>query len=115
MPLFDHAVPRAGGFHDVTVEAVAAHGRSARLVDVREPEEFRGELGHAPGAELVPLGVIPLRAWQWPRDEAVVVICRSGNRSEQAAETLHRLGFRKVMHVVGGMKAWTARGLPTER
>ena len=107
MSLFEKAAPRPGGFREVSVHEVAAGVRGARFVDVREVEEYRGEL--------VPLGAVPVHASQWPRDEAVVLICRSGRRSEQAALKLREMGFERVINVVGGMLAWQAHGLPVER
>jgi rhodanese-related sulfurtransferase len=100
---------------NLSVHALAAwHGR-ARLVDVREPAEFVGELGHVPHAELVPLSSLPRVAESWDRGALVVVICRSGGRSAAAARTLEQMGFRAVMNLDGGMLAVNAAGLATTR
>ncbi len=85
-----------------------------RVIDVREPHEFFGAEGHVPGAELVPLASLEAAAAQWPRDEPLVVVCRSGGRSSRAAQLLNMLGFKHVTNLLGGMIAWKALNLPVE-
>ena len=92
-------------------EALAARGR-ARIIDVREPHEFTGELGHIPGAELVPLATVGEQAKRWDHTTDIIVVCRSGGRSGRAAETLVRAGFTRVMNMTGGMLAYNAARLP---
>jgi rhodanese-related sulfurtransferase len=87
----------------------------ARLVDVREPAEFVGELGHLPDAELVPLRTVPSVAQPWDRSAPIVVICRSGARSASAAQILRQMGFTAVMNLEGGMMAVEAAGLAVVR
>jgi sulfur dioxygenase len=79
--------------------------RGARIVDVREKAEFEGELGHLPGAELVPLATLPGAARDWARDAEIVVVCRSGKRSLEGARRLLDLGFSRVCSLRGGMMA----------
>lgn len=83
------------------------------LIDVREPSEWRN--GHAPGAALIPLGELPTRLGEVPRDREVLLICRSGNRSGQAQRLLQARGYTRVVNVAGGMLAWERAGLPVER
>ncbi|MGE0397633.1 MAG: MBL fold metallo-hydrolase [Kofleriaceae bacterium] len=106
----------AGGepFIDIEPEDVAEH-REAALVDVREPQEFTGELGHVPGAQLVPLATLSQTAATWDRERAIILVCRSGGRSAVAATELARHGFRHLYNLRGGMLAWNARRLPIER
>ena len=87
------------------------------LLDVREPPEFSGELGHIPGSELVPLRELADRApeLQPHRAGPTVVICRSGVRSTTAAAILEGLGFEQVFNLQGGMVDWNDRRLPVER
>lgn len=115
--LWIHAVPNAAGYRDVTpVEvAAAAADRSVRVVDVREPEELRGELGRIPVAELCPLAQVAAQAKGWPRDEELVLVCRSGNRSGRAAAELAQLGFSRVMNMQGGMLAYNEESLLVAR
>ncbi|MEU6017589.1 rhodanese-like domain-containing protein [Streptomyces sp. NPDC047515] len=84
---------------------------AAVLLDVREPAEWHA--GHAPGALHLPLSRLAGGA-SLPDSAAgrpVVVICRSGHRSRQAARILADRGIPAV-DVVGGMTAWAGRGLP---
>jgi glyoxylase-like metal-dependent hydrolase (beta-lactamase superfamily II)/rhodanese-related sulfurtransferase len=87
------------------------------LLDVREPDEYRGELGHVPGSVLIPLRELPARTGElaeW-RDRDVIVICRAGVRSATAAAILTGLGFEHVWNLKGGMLDWTDARLPVER
>jgi sulfur-carrier protein adenylyltransferase/sulfurtransferase len=112
---YDSAQPTAAGYRDISpAAAYAARGRT-RIVDVREPDEFRGDLGHIPGAELVPLAIVGARAAAWDRSADVIVVCRSGGRSGRAAGALAAAGFRRVMNMAGGMLAYNAANLPVER
>ncbi len=100
---------------EVTCEWLAAHTDAGRLVDVREPEEFRGELGHVDGAALVPLATVTDEAARWDRAAPVLLVCRSGGRSGKAALALQAMGFAKVASLRGGMIAWNALRLPVTR
>lgn len=115
MAIFDASRPHPAGYRDVTPADVTLPAKGFRLIDVREPAEFGGELGHVPGAELVPLASVLAHAASWPKDEPLVMVCKSGGRSANAAQALGRLGFTKVMNLVGGMMAWNAAGKPTEK
>jgi rhodanese-related sulfurtransferase len=98
-------------YREITVDDLAAHP-DARLIDVREPHEYDGELGHLPGAELVPLAEVPTALRSWDPDQELVVICRSGARSSRVARFLGRLGFRRVYNLDGGMLAVALAGWP---
>lgn len=91
---------------------VAANAGSVFLVDVREPQEFHGELGRVPGSVLAPLATVAEQARGWERGQPVVTVCRSGGRSLHAAHALRELGFREVASMRGGMLAWNEAGLP---
>ena len=80
----------------------------AFLLDVREPNEWVA--GHAAAATHVPLGQVTSRAADLPADGTVVVICRVGGRSQQAAAWLRANGVDAV-NLAGGMQAWAAAGL----
>jgi sulfur dioxygenase len=84
------------------------------LVDVREPEEFIGELGHIQGALLVPLDSLKgrLAKLHGYADRTVVVVCRAGARSATAGAILRSAGFHRVKNLDGGMLAWKAASLP---
>lgn len=74
-------------------EAIKA---GAKLVDVRTPEEF--EAGHLPNAVNVPVDELTSRLGAiGPKDEPVVVYCRSGSRSARAKQLLLDAGFSRVL------------------
>jgi rhodanese-related sulfurtransferase len=94
-----------------TVVSVAV-SETARLLDVREPEEWQA--GHVEGSQHVPLGELPARAGEVPHGEQVVVVCRSGARSAQATAYLAARGVDAV-NLDGGLQAWAAAGRPLVR
>jgi rhodanese-related sulfurtransferase len=79
----------------------------AFLLDVREGDEW--DAGHAPEAQFIPLGEVTARFGELPRDRRIVVICRSGARSDRAAQFLTGRGVDAV-NLSGGMRAWAAGG-----
>ncbi|WP_328886535.1 rhodanese-like domain-containing protein [Streptomyces sp. NBC_00316] len=83
----------------------------AVLLDVRERPEWKA--GHAPGAVHAPLtGLVAGAALpEVAQGRPLVVICRSGHRSQQAAKLLAERGA-DAMDVKGGMNAWAAAGFP---
>ena len=113
--LYEKGTPHAEGYVDVDAGAVAGEKNEVRLVDVREPSEFDGLLGHILGARLVPLSTVGQEAGSWPREAELVMVCRSGARSGRAAAQLARQGFQRVMNLRGGMLAWNEAGLPVVR
>jgi rhodanese-related sulfurtransferase len=90
------------------------------LLDIREREEFAS--GHIPGSVNVPRGILEAATeWNYPetveelvlaRQRPVVVICRSGNRSAMAAETLGLLGYENVVSLRLGIRAWNDDEMP---
>lgn len=73
------------------------------LVDVRTPGEWQN--GHLDGAINMPVGEIPVRAAELPRDGTIATICEGGYRSSLAASLFAHEGFQEVTNVVGGMAA----------
>ncbi len=67
--------------------------RAVQLIDVREPAEFDGPLGHIAGARLVPLGTLASGLAPFDRERPVVTVCRAGGRSAQATLVLQQAGF----------------------
>jgi len=106
-----HAVPDAGAW---TPAADAAPDeidrlqleslRGARVVDIREPAEA-ADLPPLPGAELVPLGRLADASRDWDLDDEIVLVCRSGKRSFEAARQLAARGFTRVHSLRGGLIA----------
>ncbi len=87
------------------------------ILDVRENDEYNGELGHIAGSVLVPLKELSARAQEFAgsRSAEVIAICRAGVRSTTAAAILTGLGFEHVYNMRGGMLDWVDAGLPVER
>lgn len=83
------------------------------LVDVRTPGEYEKN-GHIAGSRLLPLNVFMQRINELPQDKPIVCVCRSGNRSQAAAEQLVANGFDDVANLSGGMFGWRRAGLPVE-
>lgn len=74
------------------------------LIDVREVEEYEG--GHIEGAVNAPLSTLNETELPYATDDPIYIICRSGNRSAQAARLLNDRGYTEIYDVTGGMIAW---------
>ena len=88
------------------LQSQALAGAAPALIDVREVHEFA--LSHLPGAINMPLGELPDRLAEIPRDFPLVFICRSGVRSWAAANLAASAGRDSLAHLEGGMLAWAA-------
>lgn len=101
--------PKTTGYRQVTTEEAVNIMQTEKnyvILDVRTAQEFAS--GHIPGAALLPnetIGTedIPLLP---DKDQLILVYCRSGNRSKQAAEKLAQLGFTNIVEF-GGINSWT--------
>jgi len=83
-----------------------AAGERPLLLDVREPREW--EMARIEGARLVPLGTLAGAIPSLDREAEIVVMCKSGVRSANAARQLRDAGFRRVLNLAGGIKRWSA-------
>lgn len=77
------------------------------LLDVRESWEF--EHCALAGSVSLPMGEVPGRAHELPREREVVCICHHGMRSQRVAMFLAQQGFEKVFNLAGGVDAWAQR------
>lgn len=101
--------PKTTGYRQVTTEEAVNIMQTEEnyvILDVRTAQEFAS--GHIPGAALLPnetIGTedIPLLP---DKDQLILVYCRSGNRSKQAAEKLAQLGYTNIVEF-GGINSWT--------
>ncbi len=75
------------------------------LLDVREPNEF--QIGRIPGSTLIPLGEVPQRVNEIPRDKEIIVHCKMGGRSAKAAAFLRQQGYANVKNLKGGILDWS--------
>lgn len=89
------------------------NGDTPVLVDVRSPGEYNSD-GHIAGSRLIPLQALRQRFDELPKDQPIVCVCRSGSRSQVAAEQLSQLGFADVSNLSGGMIGWHRSGLPSK-
>jgi len=99
------------GLSFVSPEELARRLRSDQaplVLDVRNPNELEGELGQLPGALNIPLGQLQQRIGELSSEKRrdIVVVCRTGRRSEAAARILRDSAFEWVFVLNGGMTAW---------
>lgn len=102
--------PRLGSLPaEISVsQAAEKRDQGAFILDVREPDEW--QQFHIPGATLIPLGELPNRLNEVPKDKEIVVVCRTGNRSAQGRDILRNAGFPLVTSMSGGVTQWQAQG-----
>jgi rhodanese-related sulfurtransferase len=100
----------SGELHDLLISAA-----STRVLDVRTPGEF--ETAHIAGSYNVPLDLLREHRDEIARhlDEQVVLVCHSGQRAQQAEETLRAAGLGNVHILSGGISAWRAKGFAVNR
>src|SRR5262245_55500656 len=79
-------------------------GEAPFILDVREPMEY--QINRIAGSTLIPLGELPRRYQELPRDRPIVAQCKSGARSARAMEYLKSVGFKDVKNLRGGIIAW---------
>ncbi len=82
----------------------------SQFIDVRTPEEYAEE--HAYRARNIPLDAFNQSLDKIEKNEPVYLICRTDNRSREAADILVNAGFRQAVVIKGGIEAWKAAGLP---
>jgi rhodanese-related sulfurtransferase len=92
-------------------EAAEIRDQGAFILDVRTVEEW--EERHIPDSTLIPLDELPGRLSEVPQDMEIVVVCRSGNRSQAGRDILLNAGFEQVTSMSGGIIQWEALGYPT--
>jgi len=99
-----------------TVEALQLiNHKNALILDVRNDTEYQS--GHILNAKLIPLGNLTGRIGELERhrDQAIVVVCRSGQRSASACSMLGKQGFKQAYNLSGGVIAWQKSNLPLEK
>ena len=101
-------------YKNVSVQDLANASEANKVVlDVREDWEFAE--GHVPGAILIPLGELERRSSELDPNDTLYVICRSGNRSQEASNILLKNGFKDIRNVQGGTLAWVQAGYQVEQ
>lgn len=85
--------------------ARADEGPAPLLVDVREGWELA--IARLEQAVHIPMGELPDRMEELPRDRDIVLLCRSGMRSAQVTRFLQQEGYERVWNLAGGILAWS--------
>jgi adenylyltransferase/sulfurtransferase len=104
----------AGQIRDITARELAdriRRGDDFDLIDVREPAEW--QIARIEGARLVPLATVAHASESWDRSREIVLYCKGGVRSVNAAQQLLERGFTNVTNVLGGIASWTNDVDPT--
>ncbi|MDF2946686.1 MAG: Rhodanese-related sulfurtransferase [Bacillales bacterium] len=98
----------SSGWKNVTTEEaknmLGSNPDEVVLIDVRTIEEYNS--GHIPEAKLFPLQTLEAQLGELDKEKEILVICRSGNRSQSASDILINNGFKTVYNVEGGMQSW---------
>lgn len=90
-----------------TVSLDELASRDGLILDVREEAEYA--FGHLEGAASIPMGELESRLEELDREQEIYVICRTGKRSDLAAQLLAKNGFTKVYNVLSGMNEWNGK------
>lgn len=87
----------------------------AVVIDVCEPDEFAR--GHVIGAKNLPLAQVDEKLAQLVKNKSthVIMVCQVGARSSRAAASARKLGYDNVQSLSGGLRAWVAASMPTEK
>jgi rhodanese-related sulfurtransferase len=89
--------------------------RAMKIIDVRTPAEF--ETVHIPGSYNMPLDQLPEHQHELGRtvQDPIILVCRSGQRAEQALRLLQQTNLPQLHVLVGGITAWEQQGFPVKR
>jgi rhodanese-related sulfurtransferase len=106
------------GIRECTIADVKARrdrGESFHFIDVREDAEFAAD--RAAGARHIGRGVLErdIETLIPDKDADIVLYCGGGFRSALAAESLQKMGYRRVVSMDGGMRAWREAGFPIDK
>ena len=106
LPSWGPVAATYAGFWEIASEWVRLHLDRVQVLDVRSAAEFDGELGHVPGARLIPLDELRARVAELKNDKPIVVVCQTGKRSALATVILRQAGLAQVANLAGGMVRW---------
>ncbi len=96
----------------VELKAKLDAGETPFVLDVREPNEY--QINRIEGSTLIPLGELPRRYQELPRDREIVAQCKMGGRSAKAMEFLKTVGFSNVKNLRGGILEWIDKVDPSQ-
>ncbi len=100
---------------DIEADELCKLAPQVQIIDVRQPDEYTGELGHIDQSELIVLDTLPEHLSRLSRTQPVVFVCRSGGRSARAADFAFQNGFPNIYNMEGGMIRWNELGLPVAK
>ncbi len=101
----------AGELEPTEVKQMIDSGEDFILIDVREVHEY--QIASIPKATLIPLGQLPNRLSELPKDANIVCHCKSGVRSAKAVDLLKQSGYLRVRNMRGGILAWSDKVDPS--
>jgi adenylyltransferase/sulfurtransferase len=105
----------ASGVPEITPEelkAQMASGQDVFILDVREPNEY--QINRIAGSTLIPLGELPRRYQELPKDREIITQCKMGGRSAKAQDFLKSVGFASVKNLKGGILEWIDKVDPSQ-
>lgn len=93
------------------------HNDDFLMVDVRQPDELTGSLGHISGSVNIPMLSLNSRISKVAgnKNREIILVCRSDHRARFAADMLKRAGFTNLKVLEGGMMRWNKLGLPASK
>lgn len=92
---------------DVDFQKELQQQKDTFLVDVREPHEY--QRGHISGSVNIPLSQLKNRINDFPKDKNIYLYCQSGMRSKQAGKILSKNGHTQLVHLLGGISAYSGK------
>ena len=112
--------PRTPAFSNISTdqaEKMISSNKDLIIVDVREDSEYSSVQGHVPGAINFPWtsGIFQQNFQKLDKRKEILLICRSGRRSQAAATFLTQKGYPKVYNMLGGTNQWIKNGRKTEQ
>jgi sulfur-carrier protein adenylyltransferase/sulfurtransferase len=114
-PAQDHssgATVSATEITPVELKAKLDAGETPLILDVREPNEY--QINKIAGSTLIPLGELPRRYQELPKDRQIITQCKMGGRSAKAQDFLKTVGFTNVLNLKGGILEWIDKVDPSQ-
>ncbi|MFI0491034.1 rhodanese-like domain-containing protein [Flavobacterium sp.] len=87
--------------------------RGYMLLDIREPKEVEKLTFNVPKIIHIPLSELEERYMEVPKNEKIIVVCQTGERSLRAVDFLQKLGYTNLLNMKKGLDKWVQKGFPT--
>jgi len=86
------------------------------VLDVRTPQEYaEGKIAGSKNLDVLKTDLFTTSIEKLDKNKTYYVICKSGNRSQKATNQMIEAGFKNVINIIGGMKAWETANFPVEK